>query len=173
MSNTVELPCAHCGRQFLKDKKEHTRRIKAGKTVFYCGVPCFNKETKADPLTPFRAIRKRHKHSAEQRGKIFELSVEQIKELWDKQGGRCPYTGLEMRLPVSEWDQLGRAANPYQASLDRIDSSRGYVQGNVEFVCLVVNYAKNGFSKQEMLDFFKSIYDTSTKETTVRRLYST
>jgi len=36
-----------------------------------------------------------------------------------------------------------------QASLDRIDSSIGYIEGNVEFVCLFINLSKNSFSRQE------------------------
>lgn len=47
--------------------------------------------------------------------------------------------------------------SPYQASLDRIDSSKGYIEGNVEFVCLAVNYAKNGFSKEQMIEFFGKV----------------
>jgi hypothetical protein len=43
------------------------------------------------------------------------------------------------------------------ASLDRIDSSKGYIEGNIEFVCLAINYAKNGFSKEETQNFIKMI----------------
>ena len=50
-----------------------------------------------------------------------------------------------------------------RASLDRIDSSKGYIDGNVEFVCYGINLAKNNFSKSEMLNFINSIrYDGNT-----------
>jgi hypothetical protein len=44
-----------------------------------------------------------------------------------------------------------------RASLDRIDSSKGYIKGNVEFVCLAINFAKNDFKKEEMKSFIKEI----------------
>jgi hypothetical protein len=37
---------------------------------------------------------------------------------------------------------------PRRASLDRIDSSRGYVPGNVEWVCMFINYGKNSWSRE-------------------------
>ena len=40
-----------------------------------------------------------------------------------------------------------------KASLDRIDSSKGYVEGNVEFVCCAINLAKNDFCKEAVVDF--------------------
>ncbi len=33
--------------------------------------------------------------------------------------------------------------NPFAPSLDRIDSSKGYEEGNVRIVCLMVNLAMN------------------------------
>jgi hypothetical protein len=44
-----------------------------------------------------------------------------------------------------------------KASLDRIDSTKGYIKGNVEFVCLAINYAKNKFSKEDTLTFLNEI----------------
>lgn len=44
-----------------------------------------------------------------------------------------------------------------RASLDRIDSSKGYVKGNVEFVCLLINMAKNSYSKKEVSSFFEEM----------------
>lgn len=34
------LTCLECGKEFPKETKEVTRRIKAGKTEFFCGLPC-------------------------------------------------------------------------------------------------------------------------------------
>lgn len=59
-----------------------------------------------------------------------------------------------MKIGETINDSQIKAETPYQASLDRIDSSRGYVKGNVEFVCLAVNFAKSTFSKEQMLEFF-------------------
>lgn len=50
-----------------------------------------------------------------------------------------------------------------RASLDRIDSTKGYVKGNVEFVCLAINYAKNNFKKEEMMSLIKDFISSVNK----------
>lgn len=60
---------------------------------------------------------------------------------------------LRPNFNKDKWDER----TPTGASLDRIDSSKGYVKGNVQFVCLSMNYAKNGFSDQQIKDFVDSI----------------
>ena len=107
-----------------------------------------------DEFSPFRYYlnnaKRRLKHKLA-KNKVLEsnLTLNDIKTQWDKQNGICPYTNKQMSLV----NPKGKAL-PEQASLDRIDSSKGYVQGNVEFVCLAVNYAKNNFSREQMINFF-------------------
>lgn len=36
----VKLTCAECGKEFDKEKKEHTRRIKKGVERFFCSISC-------------------------------------------------------------------------------------------------------------------------------------
>ncbi len=44
-------------------------------------------------------------------------------------------------------------------SIDRIDSSKGYVPGNVQLVCKFVNLGKSGHSQVEVLGFFDRLRD--------------
>lgn len=81
----------------------------------------------------------------------MRLNLEFLKSLWEKQNGICPYTGLKMVLSGQE------KHTPYSASLDRIDSSKGYIKGNVEFVCLFVNYGKNGFRQEQVKQFIADV----------------
>jgi hypothetical protein len=46
---------------------------------------------------------------------------------------------------------------PTKASLDRIDPNKGYIIGNVEFVCYCINVMKNDFTKEEMIKFINQI----------------
>ena len=39
----------------------------------------------------------------------------------------------------------------YTASVDRIDSSKGYIEGNVQFVSQAINYMKGTMSHEETL----------------------
>lgn len=83
------------------------------------------------------------------------LDVMYLKELWDNQDGICPYTGIKMVLPQTsaEW----HIHSLKKASLDRIDPSKDYERGNVEFVCLAINLAKNSFTREEMKEFLGEI----------------
>ena len=43
------------------------------------------------------------------------------------------------------------------ASIDRINSSKGYVRGNIQYVSRNINYAKGILTHQQMLDFISLI----------------
>ncbi|MEO1762237.1 MAG: hypothetical protein AAFR83_09750, partial [Cyanobacteria bacterium J06629_18] len=45
-----------------------------------------------------------------------------------------------------------------RASVDRIDSSIGYIRGNIEFVAVIANFAKNVFTKQDVIEFCHDVY---------------
>jgi hypothetical protein len=64
----------------------------------------------------------------------------------------CAITGLKLVSKVFDDNQ---PKSPYQASLDRIDNAKGYTKDNVRFVCLMFNYARNNFTDEETLEFFK------------------
>ena len=179
----IEIKCGYCENKTLKELKEYERQIGKGRVKFYCNLSCAAKDNVAlvkqaeyskthptefnlkvrdiprirtNPPNPFkyyiRKIRQRLKGNLTQRNIEFNLSDSDLQKIWEKQKGICPYTQKDMCFP-----SIGQSGLPYQASLDRIDSSKGYTIENVEFVCLCVNYAKNGFSKEQMLAFFKGI----------------
>lgn len=80
------------------------------------------------------------------------ITVDDLKEQWKKQNGICPYTGWKM----IHRSRKGRKS-PIQASIDRIDNSLGYIPGNIQFVALMANYAKNDFGDELMIYFCKLV----------------
>jgi hypothetical protein len=74
-------------------------------------------------------------------GLAFELTHEWAKARWT---GHCEVTGI----PFTMWVGTTVATSP---SLDRIDPSRGYVDGNCRFVLWAVNRFKGDGSDAEML----------------------
>ena len=73
--------------------------------------------------------------------RIFALTAEDVITLWEKQQGRCA---------ISDMPMAHEFKNLRSASIDRIDNSKGYIQGNVQLVCQWVNYAKNNNSDAEI-----------------------
>ena len=69
-----------------------------------------------------------------------------LKELWESQGGKCFYTGLEMSLSGYQ------AGNDQAVTVDRIVPSLGYVEGNIAMCCSIVNRMKQNMSCDELFD---------------------
>lgn len=73
----------------------------------------------------------------------FSLTVEYLWDLFLQQGRCCALTGL----PLTFARYQGINGNPQTASLDRIDSSRAYEAGNVQWVHKDINRMKNSFTQ--------------------------
>lgn len=86
-----------------------------------------------------------------------DLDLVFLKELWDFQEGKCPYTGWPLKQMEKNYHKCQLPKTPDRASLDRVDSSKGYLKGNVRFISLMAQYAKNKFTDQEVVDFCKSV----------------
>lgn len=93
-------------------------------------------------------------YGAKKRNFDFSISIEYAWDLFLKQNRRCALTGLEIKLSRGSHKYLEQ-----NASLDRIDIKKGYIEGNVQWVHKVVNKFKNTFSQQEILYLCKLIYN--------------
>lgn len=81
----------------------------------------------------------------------FDLTRDFILSLNSEQNGKCAITGIKLN-----WNGQDRAIkkglSPFnRASLDRIDSSKGYTEDNVQLVADFVNRMKYQLSKKELL----------------------
>jgi hypothetical protein len=76
-----------------------------------------------------------------------EQLVSFLKELYDKQTGKCAITGVPLELEIGT-----TKPNPNKCSLDRIDSNRGYYKSNVWFVAWWVNAMKSDMNMNTFQD---------------------
>jgi hypothetical protein len=114
-----------------------------------------------DELSPFRYFRRTGKWRRRTNGVLvgYEISLEYLKQVWDEQQGTCPYSGVKLVLPSKMSSTHNRYPWPddvpsyMRPSIDRIDSSKGYVEGNIQFVSQVANAAKNTRPHNEMVEF--------------------
>jgi hypothetical protein len=63
----------------------------------------------------------------------------------------CPYFGIELFYNKNE-----SSLNNYY-SIDRIDSSKGYVKGNIQIISRLANTMKNNATNEELITFAKNI----------------
>lgn len=83
------------------------------------------------------------KFGAKLRKMILSISIKEAWELFLKQNRTCAYSGQPLFFGSS---------NSYSASLDRIDSSIGYVNGNVQWITKDINIMKMGISEPRFLE---------------------
>lgn len=87
-------------------------------------------------------IKKAHKNS--RRAMKFEISIEQLWDLYIKQNKQCALTGLALHLTPRVQSN---------SSLDRIDSTKDYTLDNVQWVHKDVNIMKNMYSMEYFVWF--------------------
>lgn len=87
-----------------------------------------------------RALLGRARANAKQRGREVTITEAEVEALLAP--GVCSLTGL--RFHFQEWDGVS-SRDPWAPSLDRIDTSRGYVTGNVRVVLWIVNYMRGDY----------------------------
>lgn len=100
-----------------------------------------------------------YKNKAEQRGLDFEVTIEYLWELYSSQKGKCTLTGIELTLEAP----LGDRAPVNTASLDRIDSRKGYIVGNVQWVHKDINRMKSDLPPEHFIEMCKAVSKYNTK----------
>jgi len=177
MIKKIKVKCKYCGNEIEKIKAEYERRVKKKAVGFFCNLKCsglyFNakhldkykgnysylikhKNNRLDQYSPYRYHANKARSRSKQKGYQTDLTTEYLKQIWDKQSGICPYTKIKMELGRTSADEDIKKT-PTKASLDRIDPTIGYIQGNVEFVCYCVNVMKNDFTKDQTINFIFKI----------------
>jgi hypothetical protein len=168
----MKLICATCSKEFDREDKEYRRQIKKGRNRFFCSRSCailknleekprkgnvqlLKADNRKDEHTPFRWFVRRGQYRDKKRGYGCDLTVQFLKQLWEEQRGICPFTGWKLILPKdSEEFENKNIAN---ASIDRIDNSLGYMQGNVRFISVMANFARQTYSDEELIAFCKAV----------------
>ena len=69
--------------------------------------------------------------------------IEKLEELFSKTNGRCQLTGIKFTTD----NPMKCRVRPFSPTVDRIDSSLGYIDGNCRVVCNAVNIAINDFGE--------------------------
>jgi hypothetical protein len=85
---------------------------------------------------------------AKNRRKPFKISIKFAWDLFIKQKRKCALTGIDICFSKS-W----REDKEMTASLDRINSSKGYLKNNVRWVHKRINIMRNNMSDEEFINW--------------------
>jgi hypothetical protein len=83
------------------------------------------------------------------------LTLAYLDDLFEKQNKKCAYTGEPLTFRTST--KLGNA------SLDRIDSSKGYIEGNLQWVHKTINEMKTDLSHDIFVEYCKKVAKKENK----------
>jgi hypothetical protein len=89
------------------------------------------------------------------RGLEYDISYLYLLKLLKEQNGKCALTGWD--LEFSRGGTFGSGTNPLGCSIDRKDSSKGYVEGNVQLVCWKANKIKSDLTDREFKELCKAV----------------
>lgn len=123
------------------------------------GAPKATEHDKALSLFLCRldGLRRRNK----ERFGFFSIDFDEnyLLELYKKQNGRCIYTGTKFIVETKHYiKKLGLQWNHDLISIDRIDSSKPYQVGNIQFVTSRFNKIKQDLSNAELFHLFCSVF---------------
>jgi len=175
----VEIECSYCHKNFKRDIYKYNRSLRWGKRS-YCSQSCSTSQKNIEknllkekikppeklpsgiPIDEFSPFRKymlsvRRRANAKRGRKVYDITLQDLKKQWEFQQGICPYTGWILHLPirVGKWDQ--NKDHLLRASIDRLDSSRGYIKGNIQFISNMANLAKNNLSSIDLIIFCRAV----------------
>jgi hypothetical protein len=140
--------CINCGKERIINRKDHATRLSKTKCK-----SCSNKSN--HPQGDYRGIRisffNKFKLGANSRSLKFEIDLEYVSWLAEVQNYKCFYSGLELKFK-GDFKQI-------TASIDRIDSSLGYIEDNVCWVHKDINMMKQQFSEKRFIELCKLVAD--------------
>lgn len=102
-----------------------------------------------------------YKYQAKIRKIKFSVSIEYLWNLYLQQEGKCALSGTDICLKSKKSGSTITSVNngyrnldysKFNASLDRIDSSKGYIEGNVQWVERKINIMKNNLLQKDFIN---------------------
>lgn len=145
--------CARCGEVKELEEFHRNKVLKDGRNS-YCKV-CDSRLTKEyhsrSPEDRLKMSLNTARGTARRKGLPFEVTIDQMVNMWEAQDGRCFYT----RVPMT----FGGSNTPESVSIDRVDSSKGYVVDNIVLCGTYVNRMKNEFSVEEFVHWCRLVVE--------------
>ena len=84
----------------------------------------------------------------------LNITASYINDLYEKQNRKCAITKIEIYFVKASLRKL----KCQTASLDRIDNTKGYIEGNVQWVHKDINNMKYTFTQEYFINLCKQVY---------------
>jgi len=110
-------------------------------------------------LDQFSSIRRSAKGggNANRKTKEFTITIEDAWNQFIKQNKCCALTGLELSFNGTHKENKRTETSKRNASLDRIDSTKGYIVGNIQWVHKDINIMKNDLDMESFIYYCRLV----------------
>ena len=154
--------CASCNKTRLLSQFEH---FKEGFVRSVC-QPCVTaqraRKTSATPEAYLRVLNTQLKSQRLKQGVQYELTNEDVIDLWEMQDGKCALSGVLM-THQRDGAYGDRKKKEFNASIDRINPQGPYVRENVQLLAARVNTMKHTLGEDMFMWWIRNIYETRIK----------
>lgn len=155
MTTSSKKRCVSCGqtREMSEFEKDRT-------TCVGCRQKAYQKRTSSTYQSFLRNLYTKSRSAVVTKNRtkdhVWEITADDLIDLWEKQGGRCALSGVYLTHHID-----GSGHKEYNASLDRISQDIGYTTTNIQLVCYRVNILKHTLPEDMLFWWIKTIHDFS------------
>lgn len=143
-------PCPECGE--MQDYLRRNYAIESFRLRKAC-KKCSNRKNENCHRGFYGEIRKswwdKTSWHAEHRHLDFSITPEYVQSLWEKNNKKCALSGI----PI-DWQGTN---SEITASIDRINSSKGYIEGNVQVVHKHINMMKQAYDNNYFIQLCMAV----------------
>jgi predicted RNA-binding Zn-ribbon protein involved in translation (DUF1610 family) len=160
----VDYKC-NCGRYGNIRFSEILAKQKIGKNYRcrQCGIESTKKGSRLINGQYFYQL----SHNAKSRGLEFLITPQDLENIWITQNGICNISGLKLELPIKKkaYKEDGTPTIHYfgNASVDRINSYKGYTKDNVQWIHSKINIMKMEIPQDDFIQLCKLIVKHNEK----------
>ena len=123
------------------------------------------KKTSATPESYLQVLNTQLKSQRLKQGVQYDLTKEDVVDLWETQNGKCALSGVLM-THQRDGTYGDRKKKEFNASIDRINPNGPYVRQNVQLVANRINTMKHTLSQDMFMWWIKNIHEHFDNKTT-------
>ena len=123
------------------------------------------KKTSATPESYLQVLNTQLKSQRLKQGIQYDLTKEDVVDLWETQNGKCALSGVLM-THQRDGTYGDRKKKEFNASIDRINPNGPYVRQNVQLVANRINTMKHTLSQDMFMWWIKNIHEHFDNKTT-------
>jgi hypothetical protein len=151
--------CSKCGAEQSYNKRSNC--VIAIKKDIPC-LSCGQRNNHKKIAQFYRGIRiawfKRFERNAINRDIEWDITLDDVADMFELQGGLCALTNVDISFPTH-----GHAAQ-CPASIDRLNNKKGYTVNNIQLTLGAVNMMRGSYSVEQFIEVCKKVASATAIE---------